>query len=41
LDNSGKAIGGLIRSKLGSSEAEHDFGKHVLRGAVGSTYGRE
>jgi len=30
LDNSGKAIGWLNRSKLSSIEAEHDCGVHVL-----------
>ena len=41
MDNSGKAIGSLNRSKLSSSEAEHDFGEHVLRGSVGRTEGRD
>ena len=41
LDNSGKAIGWLNRLKLSSSEAEHDFGVHVLGGSVGRTYIRE
>jgi hypothetical protein len=41
LDNSRKAIGWLNRSKLRSSDAEHDFGVLVLRSSVGRTDVRE
>jgi len=36
LDNSRNAIGWLNRSKLSSSEAEDDFGEHVLRAPSGA-----